>query len=276
VSIVEKAVGKERKRSVGRKGSDSPVVKIHGATRQPKIQIAEDAVEVSHLSERGLITVLEDKILSKAFRFIKRSLLAKIYDPSDLESDAGKVIMVSSAMPGAGKSFFAFNLAASIAREQLIEVVLIDADTVRHNLSTILNLDDREGLVEILMSGDVSAGILDTDLPGLRFVPSGLGSEDATELLASEYMSATLASLADTNTVVILDATPLLVSSEADAISAHVDHTIVVVEAGETSADEIDTVLQMLKKYGSPVSLIMNKLKSSSKVGASDYYSVQY
>ena len=276
MSIVEKAIGKERKSSAGRQGSESPVVKIHGATRQPKVQIAENAIEVSHLSMRGLITVLEDKNLSKAFRFLKRSLLAKLYDPSDSESDAGKVIMVSSAMPGAGKSFLAFNLAASIAREQLIEVVLIDADTVRHNLSNILGLDDRQGLVEILMSGDVSAGILDTDLPGLRFIPSGLGSEDATELLASEYMSATLASLANTNTVVILDATPLLVSSEADAMSAHVDHTVVVVEAGETSADEIDTVLQMLKKYGSPVSLVMNKLKSSSKVGASDYYSVQY
>jgi Mrp family chromosome partitioning ATPase len=60
----------------------------------------------------------------------------------------------------------------------------------------------------------------------------------------------------------VIDTTPLLISGEADAISAHADHTIVMVEAGNTSVDEIESVLQILKKSGSSVNFILNKLKS--------------
>lgn len=276
MSIVEKAVGKEKKSRPAGKSFGSNLAPIRGLVEAEETQIPEGAVEVSHLSSRGMNTVLEDEDLSRSFRFLKRGILAKLFDPARSESDAGKVVMISSAMPGAGKSFIAFNLAASIAMEKLIDVVLIDCDTVRHNLTTTLGLDESQGLVEILNSQNLETGVLDTDLPGLRFIPSGQDSGTATELLASEYMSDFLAALADKNTVVVLDSTPLLVSSEADAVSSHVDHTVLVVETGQTTVDEIDAMFQMLQKSGSAVSFVMNKLKSLAKKGTPDHYKFPY
>ena len=276
MSIVEKVVGKERKSRVGGKRRSSPLRKVSKPVQPIVEPIPEGAVDVLHISDRGLATVMEDNDLSRSFRFLKRGILAKLFDPANPDSDAGKVVMVTSAMPGTGKSFLAFNLAASIAREKLINVILIDGDTVRHNLSTILGIDDCQGLIEILMNHEIDSRILDTTLPGLRFIPSGLDSESATELLASEDMADILAALSDKNTVVVLDTTPLLVSCEADAMSAHVDHTVIAVEAGVTTAEEIDAMLQMLKKSGSSVSFIMNKLRSLSKSGVPDHYKFPY
>ncbi len=282
MSIVEKAVGKESESRAAHKGVGPAIAadidqssgRSEHHTSEP--DTPDNVVAVTNLSDHEFISVLEDEDLSKAFRFLKRAILAKLFDPTNSDVDAGRVLMVSSAMPGAGKSFLAFNLAASIAREKLIDVVLVDTDTVRHKLSTVLGLDDRQGLVEMLTSQDFNSGILNTDLPGLRFVPSGLDNDTATELLASEYMADVLSSLAAPNTVVVLDTTPLLVTSEADAVAAHVDHTVVVVESGETSADEIDIVKHMLEKSCSSVSFIMNKLKSVGNRGVTEHYRFPY
>jgi Mrp family chromosome partitioning ATPase len=137
-------------------------------------------------------------------------------------------------------------------------------------------LGESEGLLEILATGNMNNGALLTDLPSLRFVPAGQTHDNATELLSSAYMSEVLATFKETDTVVVVDTAPLLISSEADAMSARADHTIVVVEAGNTSVDEIDSALQILQKSGSPVCFIMNKLKSLSQNGTSDYYYERY
>jgi len=193
-----------------------------------------------------------------------------------MEHESGKVIMITSAMPNNGKSSIAFNLAVSIAQEQLINVVLIDADTVRHKLSTNLGLSDSEGLLEMLVNREGDNCGLPTNLPGLRFIPAGQAHDNATELLASANMSEVLDELTDPDTVVVVDNTPLLVSSEADAVSAHADYTIVVIEAGITSVDEVESALQILKKSGSTVSFIMNKLKSTGPTDGPDYYDEIY
>jgi protein-tyrosine kinase len=274
MSIVEKAISREPKpsRRLGKPVLSRNVV-VEQKPASPDTPDSE-VVQVSSVSSRGLFSVLEDKDLFRAFRFLKRAVLAKVFGPTLAGAEAGKVIMVTSAMPGAGKSFTAFNLAVSIAQEQLVNVVLIDADTVRHNLSNLLGMSSREGLQDILVTGDVAIGTFDTDVPGLRFIPSGLARENATELLASEYMQDLLKNFSDPNTIVILDATPLLVSSEADALSAHADHIMLVIEAGKTSVDEIENMRQLLEKSTAQVSFILNKLRAmDGKSGQYYYYS---
>jgi receptor protein-tyrosine kinase len=276
MSIVEKVVSRDAdsKRSLERAEEFS--TGLRSQTGVPDEKSRSGSISLSNLSERGQISILENSDLSRAFRFIKRAVLAKIFDPADKGQEQGKVVMITSAMPNAGKSFMAFNLAVSIAQEQLLNVVLIDADPVRHELSTVLGLRDAEGLIEILKTRNTHNGALPTDLPGLRFVPAGQAHDNATELLASAHMSEFLATLANTDTVAVIDTTPLLISGEADAISAHADHTIVMVEAGITSDDEIESTLQILKKSGSSVNFILNKLKSPSFSGAPKYYYDSY
>ena len=276
MSIVEKIVGRAGKPARHLKSPvvrSSKVLNNHVAT---DVESPSSRIGLSNLAERGLISVLEDSELSGAFRFIKRSVLAKIFGPNRAESAAGKVVMVTSALPDAGKSFVAFNLAVSIAQEQLINVVLIDADTVRHHLSTILGMHEAEGLVEGLETGDIDSKAVSTDLPGLKFVPAGQSHRHAAELLASVYMSDALATYEKSDTVVIIDTAPLLVTSEADAMAAHANHTIVVIEAGQTSVDEIESVLHILSKSDSQVNFMLNKLKSISPSGSQYHYYDSY
>ena len=214
----------------------------------------------------------DDPEFARTFRFIKRAMLAKVFGRAGTGTQPGKVIMVTSAMPGAGKSTVAANLAISIAQDQLINVVLIDADTVRRNLSEILGLRESDGLLEVLSTHDIQSGIRQTDLPNLSVIPAGQIHDDATELLASVYMSEILATITKQDSIVILDTTPLLVSSVADAISAHASHSIIVVEAGNTVDDEIEKALQILKRSGTSISFIMNKVKFDQRSGPSPRY----
>lgn len=274
MSIVEKVIDQENRTRGKRKSIGSSAVQ--GADTAASVDdITSGLVDVHSLNERGLTTVLENTDLSKPFRFLKRAVLAKIFGTARSDARSGKSVMVTSAMPGAGKSFMAFNLAASIAQEQMVNVVLIDSDIVRHNLTTALELDDRDGLMEMLR-GSVDRCILETSLPGLRFIPAGQYCENATELLASDEMAGLAESLNDPDTIVIIDSTPLLVASEAGAVAAHADHVIIVVEAGNTSVDEIGTMLQMLEKFGSTVNFIMNKLKTQNQGGGKSHYYYPY
>jgi len=276
MSIVEKAIQSSLKNQPTvrpREDSFSDQQDDGGAS---DTEAVSRVVDIHHLAGVGFSTVLENGDLARSFRFLKRAVLAVIFGSPDSQSEARKVVMITSAVPGAGKSFMALNLAASIAQEQLVNVVLVDADTVRHNLTTLFGLDDRVGLIEALMSKGIDQELCETSLSGLHFLPSGRHHAHGTELLASAYMSNLLSEMEDPDTVIILDTTPLLVSSEADAIATHVDHVFVVVEAGDTLISEIESVLQMLDKSGSRISFIMNKLVRSNERGSSAYSSYYY
>jgi Mrp family chromosome partitioning ATPase len=237
-----------------------------------------DVVDVVVTKGVGIISVLEDRDLSKEFQFLKRALLAKIFGSgkTDTDTDAGRVIMVTSGVAGAGKSFTAFNLAVSIARERLLNVVLVDADSVRRNLTISLGSQDREGLLEDLSDGGLKASTLQTDIPSLKFLPTGQSVHDATELLASPSMSNLLAQFDDPDTVVVVDATPLLISTEASAICRHADQVLIIVEAGVTSVDELEAMLKLFVKSDSNISFVMNKLTTSNHSGADHYYYANY
>lgn len=276
MSIVEKVVSRDAKSKRSLERAEAFSADFRSQAVASDELSPSGCIALSNLTGRGQISILENSDLSRAFRFLKRAVLAKIFNPADKGQEPGKVVMITSAMPSAGKSFMAFNLAISIAQEQLINVVLIDADPVRHKLSTVLGLRDAEGLLDILNTRNIHNGALPTDLPGFRFVPAGQTRDNSTELLASAYMSEVLATFTEKDTVVVLDTTPLLVSGEADAISAHADHTIVIVEVGNTSVDEVESTLQILQKSGSSVNFILNKLKSLNFSGAPYYYYDSY
>jgi len=272
MSIVEKAINSAGKGVNQPRTQKLPFAK--DISERGEVDAEVSIVDVHDLGSKGMTTILENHELSKSFRFLKRSVLARIFGSPDSDSSKGKQIMVTSAMPHAGKSFMAFNLAASIAQEQLINVVLIDADIVRCNLTELLGVSGRTGLVEALTSNDLDASVVETSLSGLSFIPSGKPHVNGTELLASNYMSGLLDALEDPDTVIVMDTTPLLVTSEADAVAAHVDHVIVVVEAGNTPVEDISRVIQMLEKSNSKISFIMNKVAKITKPGGA--YDYQY
>jgi receptor protein-tyrosine kinase len=183
------------------------------------------------------------------------------------------MIMVTSALPGEGKTFTSINLAMSIALELDHTVLLVDADVTRPNVMASLGLPEAKGLLDVLVDRNVQLSdvMLRTNIEKLSLLPAGSGHARATELLASEVMVNLVEDMASRykDRIVIFDAPPLLATTESRVLATHMGQVVVVVEADRTThgtlADALDTV-----KSCPVVATVLNKA-SRSDVGPYGY-----
>jgi protein-tyrosine kinase len=197
------------------------------------------------------------------FRSIKRQVLAKtLRGTASPNGDLNRVVMVTSATPGDGKTFISINLALAIAFERDLDVVLIDADAHRQSLLSYLGISAETGWLDLL--ADDSVGLSDimlrTNVPGLTVIPAGRTRAEIPELMASRKMGDFVNDLArrHPNRVIILDTLPCLVSTEPTILASIAGQALFVVAANETSKEEIETSLRLIEACPS-VSLILNK-----------------
>ena len=182
---------------------------------------------------------------------IKRPLIDRAMG-SDSAPDT-RLILLSSALPGDGKTFVTLNLALSMARERDISVLLVDGDLPKARISHVLGLRDKMGLLDALKDDtlDVESLVLDTDVSNLEVLPAGQPSEGAAELLASARMRDISTRLISRHPkrLVLFDSPPLLVSSEARALAPIPGQVILVVRARHTPRRSIaDAIAQIDKK----------------------------
>jgi protein-tyrosine kinase len=182
-----------------------------------------------YLPQEGL-----ERRFADHYRHIKRPLIEKaLAGAADM-----RVILVSSALPGDGKSFTSINLALSMARERDISVLLIDADAPRARISEVFGLRGKRGLLDALSdeSLDVESLVVETDVRGLEILPAGKFLESAAELFASARMDQIVARLGARNPrrLIVLDSAPLLVSSEARALLRVPGQVVLVVRVNAT------------------------------------------
>jgi receptor protein-tyrosine kinase len=235
------------------------------------------AVDQEKLVQFGLLPPLDlAASIADEFRLIKRPLIENATISLGVEGHQTNVIMVASAMPGAGKSFCAMNLAVGISLERELHVLLVDADVAKPHISTALGLADRPGLTDILE--DESLAIEDVlvrcDLNDIQVLPAGRRHSQATELLASERMIDVISELATryTDRLIILDSPPLLATSEAQAMAQKVGQIALVIEYGKSQQNEVREALDTLDA-DKPVNVILNKCLYSRAGG---YYGGRY
>ena len=121
------------------------------------------------------------------FRRIKRPLLANAFGKGASLIENGNLIMVTSALPGEGKSSISLNLALNVALERNRTVLLVDPDAAKRRLSTLYGLQRAPSLVDILLDDRraLAQAIYRTDLENLSVIPCGNQHAHATELLAA-------------------------------------------------------------------------------------------
>lgn len=239
-------------------------------------------VDEQQLVDGGLLAPLGQAIpVAGEFRRIKRPLLDNAArDLSSNHDEHMNVIMVASAMPGAGKTFCSVNLAASISLERELNVLLIDADVAKPHISTALGLGDRRGLLDLLVDDSLSVEdvIVRTDLNDLQVLPAGSKNSQSTELLASDKMAEVLHEVATRyhDRIIVMDSPPLLLTSEAPAVARQAGQIALVIESGKTTARAIEDALEHLDN-GKAVNVILNKSLYSQSGGyyGSDKY-VEY
>ncbi len=234
-------------------------------------------IDLTRLHGMGMVTPDHPRsAIAEEYRVVKRPLLknASIHSGSRLEN--GNLIMVTSALPGEGKSFTALNLAISMAMELDHTVLLVDADVSKPSVLRTLGLPPERGLMDVLVNPEIDLPdvLLRTNIEKLAILPAGNTSQRATELLASEGMNRLLDEMARrySDRIIVFDSPPLLVTTEARALATHMGQIVMVVEAERTTHSAVKQAVATIDAC--PVKMML--LNKSTMQGPGGYYGYGY
>ena len=221
------------------------------------------AVDRQALREAGLIAPeAHERVLADQYREMKRPLIANAFGKRVARVDDGKLIVVTSAVPGEGKTFTCINLAISIAQEQDHSVLLVDADVAKPHISNIFGIGESEGLLDLLEDDSVHAEsfVLPTDVNGLSILPAGLPRRHATELLASSRMDQVVGQLGDWDEqrIIVFDSPPILRTTEAKVVAGIAGQVVLVVKAESTAQNAVTDAVRALG-HDRAVNLVLNQ-----------------
>ena len=209
---------------------------------------------------------------SESFRTLRSSILM-----SDVDQPP-KVIHVTSARPGEGKTTIAMGVAISAAFAGL-KVVLVDADLRRPGASRLLKLEQEQGLVDLLVGGAAVENVLryHKDLK-LMIIPAGSKSLTPSDVLGSERMKMLIGRLKETFDYVVLDTPPVGPVSDAVIVANIADKTVVVVQWAATPRELVETTLKQLSTHKRVAGVVFNSVNQdrAKKHGSGYYYAKGY
>ena len=221
----------------------------------------------------------QQRRLAEQYRRIKRPLLDNASARQAHKEPDANLILVTSALPGDGKTFNCINLALSIAVEKDTSVLLVDGDVAKPHISTLFGISKEPGLINLLddESLRIDDVVLPTDIGGLSILPAGQKNEHATELLASRRMEAVVTALsnASPDRVVIFDSSPLLATSDARVLANLMGQIVVIVCAGQTPQHALLEALDGLDE-SKAINLVLNQASSGSGAESYGYYGYGY
>ena len=226
-------------------------------------------IDLARLSASGYITPQSPRSrLAEEFRVIKRPLLNNARGKSVSPVLNANRIMVTSAMPGEGKTYVSVNLAMSLVMELDTRVLLVDADASRPAVLERLGLPGSKGLLDLLVNPTLSLDevVLSTNVDRLSILPAGTPQAQSTELLGSEAMGRLVDQLTarDPRLLILFDTPPLLSASEARVLAAHMGQVIVVIAADDTPQGTVAEALSTVENC--PVVLtLLNRVSVSER-----------
>jgi exopolysaccharide/PEP-CTERM locus tyrosine autokinase len=254
--------------------AESPGAPSEATTHRPEVR-PEPAVtsrrvelDLARLEAAGIVTPNAPRSqVADEFRVIKRPLISNATGRGAAALKHGNLIMVTSAVPGEGKSFTSLNLAMSIAAELDHTVMLVDADVARPSILRMLGLPEAPGLLDLLEGkAEMSGVLLKTDVDKLTILPSGTPHARATELLASDAMRALLDDISKRypDRIVIFDSPPLLLTTEAPVLATQMGQVVMVVQADKTLQADVQGALATIESC--PVKMmLLNRMRPEGK-----------
>jgi exopolysaccharide/PEP-CTERM locus tyrosine autokinase len=227
-------------------------------------------VDPASLRRAGFAPTEEEAVgrLADELRRVKRPVLDNVKGYGNRKVARAGRIMVTSAEPSEGKTFTAVNLALSLAREPDFEVILIDGDIPKSDVTEVLGLTGQTGLMDLLADTrrQPTDVILQTDVPNLLVVPAGERHPLAAEMFGSRRMQQVLEELRGHNRqrLLLFDSSPLLATSESPVLASHMGQVVMVVAAARTRRQAVDSAMDSLdnSQYVGMI-LNMSRLPSS-------------
>jgi protein-tyrosine kinase len=282
MSLVEQAIARMRnqaKAAAPKKTADADsassataaAAAIAGRVAEPAKAARRITVDRATLRANGyLAEEAQDSHFANHFRRIKRPLVDKAMS-SDAAGEA-QVIMVTSALPGDGKTFTSINLALSISLERDVSVLLVDCDVAKRHVAQITGLQDEIGLLDALSDEtlDVESLVVATNLPRFSILPAGRRVESTAELLSSNRMRQLVSQLCMHNPrrILLLDSPPLLITNEGRALLKVAGQVVLVTLAGHTPRHAVEDAMALIGAQQAG-GIILNQV---SPGGADGYY----
>ncbi len=193
-----------------------------------------------------------------------------------------KTILVTSTLPGEGKSWVSSNLAVTFAQAGK-KVVLVDADMRKGRQYSIFEVSPRPGLSNYLSGIDESNDenkeldladyIQETDVENLYLIAAGNIPPNPAELLIAPQMVDLLEQLKEICDIVIIDGTPSQLVTDALILTRLVDSTLIVTASKETKKEDLKRVIANIQQVGGKIAgVVVNKIPMNAKKYEQSYY----
>ena len=212
------------------------------------------------------------RVHGEAYRALRTSTLFS------RSGSAPRVIVVTSSVPGEGKTTTTANLGWVFAQAEG-RVLMIDCDLRRPGLSTMLRAKNKSGLCNILTGNEKLENVIHpvAGLPRLDFMSTGPLPPNPAELLSSHYFADLITNLSKEYDHIILDTPPTLSVSDALIVSRLADGVLFVVRSGKTARNLVQRACRSLRRGGvTMIGTVLNGLDFRSSeygyYGYTDYY----
>ena len=251
-----------------------------------RITTADELEQMTGLKSMGSVTggisslgsVLRQSVKSGSFPIIltdehEHSALAESYkyvalnlEFSGLGTGETRALVITSGLPGEGKTTTASNLAVSLARGGK-SVVLVDTDLRKPALHSVFGLDNSKGVTSVIIDNSSLDDVLSpTSVDNLRVITSGPMPPEPSVLLRSPRMRALMDSVADMADLVIYDSPPVLVVTDPIVMAAQVDSIILVLDAQRARRESVKRAAQLLQQANTPiVGAVVNKVPARGR-----------
>jgi receptor protein-tyrosine kinase len=189
-----------------------------------------------------------------------------------------RLVLVTSARPGEGKTFCSLNIAARLAVGSSEQVILVDGDSKQqHSITHLLDRDKTPGLRTLAQDPMQRPEMLlaPTGIPSLSFLSYGPAAPGQSGLPSGAMLAQAIARLAAAmpNRIIVMDAPPCLYTSEPAALASVAGQVVLVVRAESTQRDEVEGALDMVESCPN-LQLLLNRTRMApnNTFGAYDYY----
>jgi len=186
----------------------------------------------------------------------------------------GTTIMITSALPGEGKTLTAINLAFTFAKEYNQTVLLVDSDLHKQKVREYLGFESDRGLVDYLQNRAALADIIVwPSVEKFTVISGGRPVTTSSELLGSPRMKKLVKDLKNRypDRYVFFDVAPVLAGADALAFAPQVDYIILVVRAGSTSIEDVKLALDLLPRK-KILGFVLNRADQSDMISRYSVY----
>lgn len=190
-------------------------------------------------------------------------------------ADESQSLLITSSVPGEGKSFISSNLAAAFAQTGA-STILVDSDLRLGRIHKVFGVSNSKGLSNLLVGNNIMSPedyIKKTSIPNLYVIPRGTVPPNPSELLNSNNTKMLITFLKENFDYVIFDGVPINGLPDSLILAGILDRVIIVSSAGYTSIDDLNDTKKALEKIDAKIAgVVVNKTKQSKRGRYSNYY----